>query len=76
MPKISKIKLPDGTVYDLADNISNYQQELIAGDNITIVESSEGPVISSAASSSITASVSSHTLFIQSDIPNGDNTEY
>lgn len=76
MADISKIKLPDGNTYNIKDTISGYQKELIAGTNITITPTLEGPVISSSGASGTAVSVTSHKLVIVSGIQNGDGVSY
>ena len=74
MADISKIQLPNGNTYNIKDTVSGYQKELIAGENITITSTQNGPVISSAGSGT-EVSVSSHKLVI-SGIQNGDGVSY
>lgn len=78
MGDISKIKLPDGNTYNIVDEVSGYQKELIAGDNITITATVSGPVISAAGGDvpATVASVSNHVLIITNGVPNGDGENY
>ena len=78
MADITKIKLPDGNTYNIVDEASGYQKQLIAGDNITITSTVSGPVISAAGGDvpATVVSVSSHTLFITNGVANGDGDSY
>lgn len=78
MGDISKIKLPDGNTYNIVDEASGYQKELIAGDNITITATVSGPVISAAGGDvpATVVSVSNHALIITNGVPNGDGENY
>ena len=75
---VTKIKLPNGDDYNIKDTVSGYlvSNNIIAGDNVTVNESSEGVIISSVSGGGASASVTNHVLFIATSIENGDNTGY
>ena len=66
--RISKIELPNGSIYDIKD------ATITAGDNIIVSEDSEGNTVISSSSGSATASVSNHGICFLKCEPNGSTT--
>ena len=67
MADVSKIKLPNGTIYNIKDTVSGYITEAAIPSNVSVFNNDAGYVVVSA---------SNHTLFLSPSIENGDGVGY
>ena len=67
MADVSKIKLPNGTTYNIKDTVSGYITEAAIPTNVSEFTNDAGYVVTS---------VSNHTLFLSPTIENGDGVGY
>lgn len=79
MADISKIKLPNGTTYNIKDTISGYTTNIgtiteVSLNGTTVATSGKAEL--QIASTAVSVTTSTHTLNITTNISNGDGVSY
>lgn len=79
MADISKVKLPNGTTYNIKDTVSGYTTNTgtiteVALNGTTVATSGKANLQISSAAISVTANT--HTLNITTNVSNGDEVNY
>lgn len=79
MADISKIKLPNGTTYNIKDTISGYTTNIgtiteVSLNGTTVATSGKAEL--QIASTAVSVTANTHTLNITTNITNGDGVSY